>query len=319
VKQERFEQAHRQEWEAFAARVAGGDRAPGGAAEPLPAAYRRICQHLALARDRHYTAGLIQHLNSLALAGHRILYGSHLDLAPRWGAFLAGGLARSVRDLARPVLVSALLFLLPAGLLPLAMLRDPAAVYLVEEPASLARLERMYQKQDGRFGRLNQSSTDVAMFGFYIWNNVRITFQAFAGGLLLGLGSALYLLINGFHFGAAAGYLTQAGLGAQFWPFVATHSALELTALVLAGGAGLHLGWALLAPGRRTRGAALMRAAREGMPVVYGAALMDVLAAGIEAFWSASARIPAGLKLGAAGVLWTAVAVYLLRSGRERA
>ena len=318
MKQEPFERAHREEWAAFAARVAGGrDRAEAGA-PPLPTAYRRICQHLALARDRHYSAGLIQQLNGLALAGHRILYGSHLDLAPRWGAFLAGGLPRGVRALARPVLLATLLFVLPASVLPLAMAHDPSVVHLFEEPANLARLEQMYQKQGGRFGRLDQSGTDVAMFGFYIWNNVRVSFQAFAGGLLCGLGSAFYLLVNGCHLGTAAGYLTEAGLGPQFWPFVATHSALELTALVLAGGAGLHLGWALLAPGRRTRATALLEAARQGLPLVYGAALMDVLAAGIEAFWSASARVPPGLKLGAAAVLWPAVLAYLALAGRDR-
>jgi len=314
VKQEQFERAHRQEWAAFEALVA----APAGS-EALPAAYRRLCQHLALARDRCYTAGLIQHLNGLVLAGHQLLYGSALGLAPQWGRFLAGGLARSVRARFRPVLLAALLFGLPAALLPLAMVRDPALVYLVEEPGSLAQLEQMYQKGAGRFGRTGQAGTDVAMFGFYIWNNVRISFQAFAGGLLLGAGSVFFLLSNGVHFGAAAGYLTQAGLGPQFWPFVSTHSALELPALVLAGGAGLHLGWALLAPGRRSRGQALARAAREAVPLVYGAAVMDVLAACLEAFWSASALVPAAVKLAAAAVLWTAVAGYLALAGRRRA
>jgi uncharacterized membrane protein SpoIIM required for sporulation len=116
-----------------------------------------------------------------------------------------------------------------------------------------------------------------------------------------------------------AGFLTHVGLGRQFWPFVATHSALELPALVLAGGAGLHLGWALLAPGRRSRLQALAAAAREGMPLVYGAALMDGLAACIEAFWSASALVPPALKLGAGAVLWTAMAGYFLLAGRRHA
>jgi uncharacterized membrane protein SpoIIM required for sporulation len=116
-----------------------------------------------------------------------------------------------------------------------------------------------------------------------------------------------------------AGYLAHAGLGRQFWPFVSTHSALELPALVLAVGAGLHLGWQLLAPGRRSRRRALGDGAREAMPLVYGAALMDLLAAGIEAFWSANALVPAALKLAAAAILWTAVAGYCLLSGRRHA
>jgi uncharacterized membrane protein SpoIIM required for sporulation len=312
LKQERFEQAHREEWAAFAAQLAAGD-------PRLPEAYRRICQHLALARDRCYTAGLVQRLKGLVMAGHQALYGSTLGLGPQWGRFLAGGLARSVRALSRPVLLAALLVALPFAALPPAIAHDPQLAYLVEEPQELARMESMYQPTAGHFGRANQAQTDVAMFGFYIWNNIRITFQAFAGGIMLGLGSIFFLLYNGIHGGAVAGFLTQAGLGRQFWPFVATHSALELPALVLAGAAGLHLGWALLAPGRRFRLNALLEAARAGMPLVYGAALMDGLAACIEAFWSASALVPPAVKLAVAALLWTAMAGYFLLAGRRHA
>ena len=316
MRQERFEQAHRAEWDAFEAMLAPG---PGADADQLPQAYRRVCQHLALARDRCYTAGLVQRLNGLVMAGHQALYGSALGLGPRWGRFLAGGLARSARALYGPVLLAAALFGLPFALLPPAIARDPQLAYLVERPQDLARMESMYRPAAGRFGRANQAQTDLAMFGFYIWNNIRITFQAFAGGILLGLGSVFFLVYNGVHGGAVAGHLAHAGLGPQFWPFVATHSALELPALVLAGAAGLNLGWALLAPGRRTRSRALTDAAREGMPLVYGAALMDALAACIEAFWSASALVPGAVKLGAAALLWTGVAGYFLLAGRRRA
>jgi uncharacterized membrane protein SpoIIM required for sporulation len=316
MRQERFEQAHRAEWAALEAMLAPGPAGPGG--EQLPQAYRRVCQHLALARDRCYSAGLVQRLNELVMAGHQALYGSTLGLAPQWGRFLAGGLARRVRALAKPVLLAAALLALPCIALPPAIARHPQLAYLVEDPQELARMEAMYQPGAGRFGRANQAQADVAMFGFYIWNNVRITFQAFAGGILLGLGSVFFLLYNGLHGGAVAGHLAHAGLGAQFWPFVATHSAFELPALVLSGAAGLHLGWALLAPGRRSRLRALTEAAREGMPLVYGAALMDGLAACIEAFWSASALVPAALKLAVAALLWSAMAAYFLFAGRRR-
>jgi len=315
MRQERFERAHREEWDAFAAMLAPGHGAPG--ADRLPQTYRRVCRHLALARDRCYTAGLVQRLNGLVLAGHQTLYGSTLGLGPQWARFLAGGLARSVRARFKPVLLAALLLGLPFAVLPPAIARNPQLAYLVEEPQDLARMEAMYQPGAGRFGRANQARTDVAMFGYYIWNNIRITFQTFASGILLGLGPVFFLLYNGLHGGAVAGHLAHAGLGAQFWPFVATHSALELPALVLAGAAGLHLGWALLAPGRRSRARALVEAAREGMPLVYGAALMDGMAACIEAFWSASALVPPALKLAAAAVLWSAMAGYFLLAGRR--
>ena len=91
------------------------------------------------------------------------------------------------------------------------------------------------------------------MFGFYIRHNVGIAFQCFAAGLFAGVGSLFFLAYNGALIGAVAGYLTERGLAATFFSFVVTHSAFELTAIVLSGAAGLRLGTRLLAPGRQTR------------------------------------------------------------------
>jgi uncharacterized membrane protein SpoIIM required for sporulation len=319
VRQGPFERAHREEWAAFEALVAQDRKGGGPGPEGLPDAYRRLCRHLALARRRCYTAGLVRRLGGLVAAGHQALYASAPGLGPQWARFLAGGLARRTRALARPVLVAAGLLLLPFAVLPPVIRHRPDVAYLLVDPGALARAESMYQPGALRLGRPGGAPADVAMFGFYIWNNIRINFQAFAGGLLAGLGSAAVLLGNGLQGGALAGHLAQAGLGAQFWPFVATHSALELPSLVLAGGAGLHVGWSLLAPGRRSRRRALEEAARDAMPLVFGAALMDVLAACLEAFWSANPHVPATVKLGAGAVLWAAVAAYFLLSGRRRA
>lgn len=312
MKQETFENAHQAEWEAFEA-LCG----PGGAGD-LPQAYRRVCHHLALARHRCYTAGLVNRLNALVMLGHQELYGSARGTFG-WGSFLTGGFARSVRGMAAPVLLATVLFGLPFAGLALAVRHNAELAYLVESPQALAHMESMYQSGQEKFGRKNAADADVQMFGFYIWNNIRINFQAFAGGILLGLGSIFFLAFNGLHAGAAGGWLTHAGLGANFWSFVVTHSALEIPSLILSGAAGLHMGWALLAPGRRTRGQALRKAVKEALPLVYGAALMDVGAASLEAFWSSSALVPQAIKFGAGAVLWTAVLTYFLFAGRRHA
>ena len=72
----------------------------------------------------------------------------------------------------------------------------------------------MYDPANRRLG-MREADTNVAMFGFYIWNNVRIGFQTFAGGLLAGVGSAWFLGANGVIIGAVAGYLTAGRLSAR--------------------------------------------------------------------------------------------------------
>ncbi|HEU4951117.1 MAG TPA: stage II sporulation protein M [Holophagaceae bacterium] len=320
MKQQAFEALHQTSWEAFEAllRDGQGPAAPSDAdLKELPRRYRLVCHHLALARERGYAAGLVDRLNGLALRGHQRLYGV------RQGA-LSGALRfftqfpRTVRKRWRAMALAALVFYGPAVALTFGAKANPEIAYLIEDPVSLASMESMYQSDHKAFGRSGESDTDVQMFGFYIWNNIRINFQVFASGLLAGLGSLFFLFWNGAHGGAVAGYLTHQGLGRNFWSFVATHSALELTSLVIAGGAGLLLGQALLFPGRRSRSQALRRAAKEGLILAMGSALMDVGAAGIEAFWSSSALIPVAVKLSAAGGLWTLVLGYFALAGRGR-
>jgi uncharacterized membrane protein SpoIIM required for sporulation len=76
----------------------------------------------------------------------------------------------------------------------------------------------------------------------------------------------------------------------------------------------LLLGQALLAPGQRTRLAALRANARDAVILVGGAAVMLVFAAVIEAFWSAGPA-PSWLKYGVGVLGWGLVAVYLALAG----
>jgi uncharacterized membrane protein SpoIIM required for sporulation len=157
------------------------------------------------------------------------------------------------------------------------------------------------------------------MFGFYIWNNVRIGFQTFAGGLLAGVGSAWFLGANGVIIGSVAGYLTQVGHIETFWSFVAGHSSLELLAIVLSGAAGFKLGMAVISPGNRSRKAALMAAARPAVRIMYGAAFMFFAAAFVEAFWSPLTEIPFNVKIIVGITGWVVLLAYFLLAGRSHA
>ena len=103
-----------------------------------------------------------------------------------------------------------------------------------------------------------------------------------------------------------------------FWSFVIGHGAFELTAVTFAGAAGLKLGWALLAPGRLSRGEALRQAAAKAIQLVAGVILLLLVAAFVEGYWSSLTRFPATVKYGVGAALCLLVGSYFLFAGRQR-
>lgn len=324
MKQRQFENRHAAEWQAFAARLdrleqrtapKKTDRSAPLPIVELPAAYRRLCRHLAIARGRRYSGSLLARLNQLALRAYQQI---HRAPQRRWQAaihFLTADFPRRVRADARLFWLCAALFYLPLLGMALAVYQAPELIYSLLSPESVADLETMYAP--GKTAADRDATHDLAMFGYYIYNNIGLGFRTFAGGVLLGVGSAFMLLLNGLFIGAVSGYLTARGWVETFYTFVAGHGAFELTGIVLAGVAGLKLGWAVVAPGRLSRIESLRHAAAGGVRLILGVAALLVLAAFVEAFWSSNRAIPAAVKyaVGAAG--WLLVLLYLTRAGRR--
>jgi uncharacterized membrane protein SpoIIM required for sporulation len=322
-----FETLYEAEWaelEALLDRVLGRTRRRAGSGDELPGArvaalYRRACEQLALARARSYPAYLVDRLERLTADGHQVIYRSHEFGFARVREILAVEFPCAVREQARYVAAAAVLFVLPAILIALVVYRYPELILSVVSADTAASFEQMYSPAAESIGRVREASTDWIMFGFYIRNNVGVAFQCFAGGLFAGLGSLFFLVYNGAFSGAIAGYLTERGMAPTFYSFIATHSAFELTAIVLSGAAGLRLGHALLSPGRLTRRQALVVATQESAVILYGVTAMLIVAAGVEAFWSSAPWLAPAIKYSVAAMCWIAVLAYFTLQGRRAA
>jgi uncharacterized membrane protein SpoIIM required for sporulation len=327
LKQEAFVARHQDEWAEFEAwLVARGDSPrearksqaqwQGLRDEEMPARYRRLCQQLALARSRGYSPLVVERLQSLTQRGHAVFYRAP---PPQWrralGFFLAD-FPRLVRAQRGCLLAAALLFLVPLVGAFVAVQISPELVYTVYDPVQLAQYESMYDPAapERKLGR--DSGSDLMMFGYYIMNNISIGLRTFASGLLAGVGSMVVLFTNGLMIGGIAGHLQVVGHGDPFWRFVAGHSAPELTAIVLSGAAGMQLGLALIAPGRRRRVDALIEAGKVGAKLCLGVFAMLLFAAFVEAFWSSIGWMPAAVKYAVGGLLWTLTLGWLALGGR---
>lgn len=287
--------------------------------ERLAALYRRACEHLALARARAYPAYLVERLERLTSDGHQLIYQRRDYGIARLRELVAVDFPAAVRANRRYVAVAAAAFWIPTLVLGVLIYAQPELILSVVSWDTAAGFEQMYSKDAESIGRVREAATDWTMFGFYIRNNISVSFQCFAGGLFAGVGTLFFLVYNGAFGGAVAGYLVARGLSSTFFSFVATHSAFEITAIVLSGAAGLKIGSALIWPGRRTRLQSLVTASRDSATLLYGVIAMLLVAAGVEAFWSSASWLPPYVKYSVAAMCWAAVIGYFTFQGRRRA
>ena len=315
-----FEQLYGQEWaelELTLERHAAAPSARAISGARFASLYRQTCGHLAIARSRSYPAHMVDRLEHLTAQCHQLIY-QQRELGVAWLVkIVRHDFPVAVRAHAGYVTVAALLFFVPTLVLGVLVYAKPELILSVVDAETASEFDSMYSSSADSIGRFRSVDTDWMMFGHYIRNNISVAFQCFAGGLFAGLGSIFFLAFNGAYGGAIAGYLTGRGLGQTFYSFIVTHAAFELTAIVLAGAAGLRIGHSLLAPGRRTRVQSLIAASRQSIVLVYGLTAMLIVAAAIEAFWSSAAWLPVSAKSGVAALCWTAVIAYLTLQGRH--
>ena len=324
MKQQQFIDQQRPSWDKFKdllEQMTGPRRRRDAEAlVELPELYRSICADYALARRRQYSTGLVDELHALVMRGHGVLYRRKSIWFWRIVSFLWIDFPVTLRRHIRFFWLATVLLYLPAVVIGGLAYKDDKIIHSLMSPVEVAGMEFMYDPSNPHLWRevKRAASTNFAMFGYYIYNNIGIGFRTFATGLLGGVGAVVALFYNGSVFGAVAGHLTQLGFINTFWPFVAGHGAFELTAICICGAAGLLLGWSLIAAGRRRRIDALITAAGEAVKLVMGAGTMLLIAAFVEAFWSSSDGVGEMTKYFVAAVFWSLVILYLTFAGRNQ-
>ncbi len=318
MKQLEFESLNRGFWEQFESSLNGSSDGTKEVTANFPQDYRVICQHLAIAKSRRYAAGLVDKLNRLVQQGYQTLYSKNVNSHGAFLNFIFYGFPSALRANAIYLWVSAAAFVIPGVLMMIACLVNDQMIYSLMDGSNVRNFESMYDPEVRKLGRERQSDTDLYMFGFYIYNNIGISFKSFALGMFAGVGSIFIMVFNGLSIGGVAGHLTFLGYNETFYPFVIGHGAFELTAIVFSGAAGIKIGYSMLSPGENTRVRSLQIAASDAIKIIYGSTIMLVIAAFLEAFWSSSSTLPIIVKLGVGALLWAFVIYYCFFFGRGR-
>lgn len=237
-------------------------------------------------------------LTRLVAAAHNLLYrGTALTLGSALRALALDG-PREVRRSWRPILLAALVFFGPAVIAHVAVVRDPSVAEIFIPPGMLDRAEAGVERAKKGTGYIEDPQLfRPVMASTIIANNVQVTFAAFAFGLTAGVGTLILLLTNGVSLGGVMGLYASKGIASLLIKFVAPHGVFELTAICIAGGAGLLLAAALLVPGQRTRRRALVENGRRAIQLIGVSSVLLVAAGALEGFvspipsWSLGAKL----------------------------
>lgn len=276
--------------------------------------YRDLCSDVMQARSQGAGPDVTAHLDALTARAHNQLYEARPHRIGLARQLILRDFPRALRKNLRFFVASLLLFGLPmlVGVLGSLNSREFSLAVLPNE-----MLEQMADSYAQGFNDGRNADANAAMAGFYVYNNVGIAFRCFATGVLFGLGSIFFLVYNGLVIGTVLGYVTASGAGPNILAFVSGHSAFELTAIVISGGAGLQMGYSLIQTGGRTRLGSLRAQARDLVALVSGAATMLLIAAAIEGFWSPSS-VPAQVKWAVGALNILLVTAFLIFAGRAR-
>jgi uncharacterized membrane protein SpoIIM required for sporulation len=146
-------------------------------------------------------------------------------------------------------------------------------------------------------------------------HNVSVVFLIIASGITFGIGTAYLLALNGLLIGAVAALCFSHNLSLEFWSFLLPHGSIELSAVFLAGGAGLILGHTLIDPGPYKRLEILSLRSRPAGRLALGCVPLLVMAGLVEAFLSPSS-LPPWFKIAFGVVMFVSLWAFLLLSGR---
>lgn len=314
----------REEWAAYGELVEKGRKRgltslTEGEVRSFGQLYRGMTADFARARTYGASPGLLGTIGRWAGAGHSLLYRHRGRVAVSMGHWIAAEFPRAVRRFHRQILLAMLLLYGPMLATYAAVRDDPLLGRRLAGPVMMARAENTGKDDiDELYLGDDMGATDMPVFSSSVMtNNVRVTFIAFAGGLLAGLGTLSVVLVNAISIGAVFGAYGNEGVLGVILAFVFPHGFLELTAICIAAGAGFGLGSALLMPGRLTRAEALMERGRAFLSLLAGAVLMLVVAGVVEGFYSPSG-LPAVAKFAFGGGTAVLLALYFAFGGRSR-
>ncbi len=303
MKEVRFIRQNSRKWKNIERYVAGHE--PSGP-DQLADAFLELTDDLAYARTFYPASDTTAYLNGLTAKLHQAIYRNRKEQAGRLWIFWRYELPQNIFACGGAILTSFAIMLTAVAVGVISTLYDDTFVRLILGDQYVNLTLENISKGDplGVYKRMNE----VDMFLGITVNNIRVALLAFAAGTLFSVGTGYILFSNGVMLGAFHTFFYQHGLLATGLKTIWIHGTLEIAAIIIAGGAGLTMGNALLFPGTYARAESFKRGARRGLRVVIGLVPIFVVAGFLEGFVTRHTEMPLAVSL----LIITASFVFLL-------
>jgi len=259
--------------------------------------------HLATVRSHGHDPNLTAHLSMLVARSSALVHGTRARSVRTMWRTLTVGFPAAVWHVRTAIGIATIAFLLGAVVVGAWVAVSDHALQAVGPD----HVREAYV--DHRFVDYYSSEPAPTFAARVFTNNAGVGALAWISGILFGVPTLAILVFNGVNVGVAGGMFHAVGDPGTFWGLILPHGLLELTAVFVAGGAGLQLGWAAIAPGDRSRRTSLAVEGRRSVVIVVGLVLVFLVAGVIEAFvtpapWPTWARVGTGAAVWAAFLLW---------------
>ena len=258
--------------------------------------YMDLTSDLSFAQTHDPKAEITQYLNELTIKVHNDIYKEKHE---QWGRIVTFWTQEVPAVLWRErkyILISLAIFLVSIAVGILSTMHDESFARLVLGDEYIKMM--LANIEDGKPMNVYAMGSESTSFMNIMFNNVQVSFLAFIMGIFTSIAVGYFLFTNGLMVGTFFTFLFQQGVLAQSWTAVMLHGTLELTAIVIAGGAGIAFGNGWLFPGTYKRTTALMRSAKRGLKIIVGTVPVFVVAAFIEGFFTRHFEWPFSTKLG---------------------
>ena len=252
----------------------------------LPVLYRTVASSLSIARETSLDAATLAYLEGLTQRAWFLVYGPRVGLGGWLRRFFGGGWGEAVRGIGFDLAIALAVMVAGAIVGWLLVASDPAWFSaLVPGDGNDPRVPGASRAvlRGTLYG--SQGDNGLGLFAASLFNNnAQVSILAFALGFAFAVPSLLLLVHNMGGLGALLWLFHGAGLLPDLTAWLMVHGTTELFAILLAGGAGVHIGRSMAFPGELAVLDATAQAGRRAAKVMVGVILMLIVAALLEGF-----------------------------------